>query len=104
MPVRLAFDIRRLKPFHGQGDRIPSPAPEKADEVATLDPDLRREEQSYVSHYLGYADLLLKHSEEEGTTIRKNEARRRDRAGNNSEIGPNGNEKNPGTRRRKKKS
>lgn len=43
---------------------MPKPAPEKADTLSQLDPDLRPEEQSYVSHYLGYADVLLNSDEE----------------------------------------
>lgn len=38
---------------------MPKPAPEKTDELSELDPGLRPEEHSYVSHYLGYADILL---------------------------------------------
>lgn len=38
---------------------MPKPAPEKMDELVKLDPDLRPDEQSYVSHYLNYADTLL---------------------------------------------
>lgn len=62
--IRL-FDIKRLKPFHREGDTMPNPAPEKADEISELDPDVRPEEQSYVSHYLAYADKLLNAPDEE---------------------------------------
>jgi hypothetical protein len=65
MAILRHFDIRRLKPFHREGDRMPKPAPEKADKLSDLDPDLRPDEQSYVSHYLGYADVLLNGSDEE---------------------------------------
>lgn len=68
MAVIRHFDITRLKPFHREGGRMPKPAPEKADTLSQLDPDLRPEEQSYVSHYLGYADVLLdSDSQEPGT-------------------------------------
>lgn len=63
MAVIRSFDIKRLKPFHREGDRMPKPAPEKTDEVAALDPDLRPDEQSYVNHYLNYADALLQTDE-----------------------------------------
>ncbi len=38
---------------------MPKPSLEKRDEVFDLDPELRPDEQAYVNHYLGYADLLL---------------------------------------------
>lgn len=59
MGIIRSFDIKRLKPFHREGNRMPKPAPEKMDELVKLDPDLRPDEQSYVSHYLNYADTLL---------------------------------------------
>lgn len=62
--IRL-FDIKKLKPFHRDSDTMPNPAPEKADQLSQLDPDLRPDEQSYVSHYLAYADKLLNEPEEE---------------------------------------
>lgn len=60
MAIIRFFDIKRLKPFHREGDTMPKPAPEKADQLSQLDPDLRPDEQSYVNHYLGYADILLR--------------------------------------------
>lgn len=45
---------------------MPKPAPEKADQVFDLDHDLRPDEQAYVNHYIGYADILLNHEAEEG--------------------------------------
>jgi hypothetical protein len=59
MGVRRSFEIKRLKPYHREAERMPMPAPEKTDEISELDPNLRPEEQSYVNHYLGYADILL---------------------------------------------
>jgi len=64
MGIIRSFDIRRLSPFHREGDRLPKAGPERSDELASLDPDLRPDEQSYVNHYLSYADVLLKQSQE----------------------------------------
>src|SRR5215472_5045825 len=60
MGIIKSFDIRRLKPFHRPDESLPTPAPEKQDAIAELDPDLKPEEQAYVGHYLRYADVLLK--------------------------------------------
>ena len=54
-------DIGRLKPFHRNNPDMPKPAPEREDKIADLDPDLKPEEQSYVNHYVSYADILLNH-------------------------------------------
>lgn len=70
MGLKQVFDIRQLKPFHRRAEGMPRPAPEKADEIAELDPGLLPEEQSYVNHYLGYADILL-HEEESPTESRR---------------------------------
>lgn len=59
MGIIKSFDIRRLKPFHRPGERFPTPIPEKEDTLTELDPDLKPDEQAYVSHYLSYADVLL---------------------------------------------
>jgi hypothetical protein len=59
MAVIRSFDIKRLRPFHREGDRLPKTSPEKSDELASLDPNLRPDEESYVIHYLNYADVLL---------------------------------------------
>src|SRR5215472_6041736 len=64
MGIIKSFDIRRLKPFHRPDESLPTPAPEKQDAIAELDPDLKPEEQAYVSHYIGYADVLLKEPSE----------------------------------------
>lgn len=68
MAVIRHFDLNKLKPYLREGDRMPKPAPEKADTLSQLDPDLRPEEQSYVSHYLGYADVLLDSDSQEPET------------------------------------
>ena len=65
MGIIKSFDIRRLKPFHRTDNRLPQPAPDKEDQIAELDPKLTPEEQAYVNHYVGYADVLLHESEEE---------------------------------------
>ena len=71
MGVIKFFDIRQLKPFHRRGDRLPQPAPEKEDLIAELDPNLTPEEQAYVNHYVGYADVLLNESEEEDAPVQQ---------------------------------
>lgn len=62
MGIRRSFDIMKLKSFRREGSRIP--APEKEDQVFELDHDLRPEEQAYINHYIGYADILLEEPEE----------------------------------------
>lgn len=59
MAVIPSFDIKRLKPFHAESDVMRQFAPEKIDELFDLDPNLRPDEESYVNHYLKYADVLL---------------------------------------------
>jgi hypothetical protein len=59
MAVIRSFDIKRLRPFHREGDGLPKTGPERSDELAALDPNLRPDEESYVIHYLNYADVLL---------------------------------------------
>ena len=36
-----------------------------------VDPDLSPEEQSYVRHYLGYADALMRSAEENGVSEKR---------------------------------
>ena len=67
MPIIKFFDIKRLKPFHRQRSRVPDPTPEIEEKVAALDPNLKPEEQAYVNHYLGYADILLHEPSEKVT-------------------------------------
>ncbi|HKD14006.1 MAG TPA: hypothetical protein VKE71_05600 [Candidatus Angelobacter sp.] len=71
MGIIKSFDIRRLKPFHRRDDRLPHPAPDREDQIAELDPSLTPEEHAYVNHYVGYADVLLKESEEEAPVEHK---------------------------------
>ena len=71
MGIIKSFDIRRLKPFHRTDNRLPQPAPDKEDQIAELDPKLTPEEQAYVNHYVGYADVLLNESEEDAPTEQK---------------------------------
>ncbi|HLJ29442.1 MAG TPA: hypothetical protein VKY85_22225 [Candidatus Angelobacter sp.] len=60
------FDIKRLKQFHRHGNQMPKPAPEEADKISDLDPDLKPDEQMYVGHYLAYADVLLNDLKNQG--------------------------------------
>lgn len=60
-------DIVLLKPFHRNIPNMPKPAPEREDKIADLDPDLKPEEQSYVNHYVSYADILLSQPPPEST-------------------------------------
>jgi hypothetical protein len=43
-----------------ESDAMPQFTPEKSDELFELDPNLRPDEESYVNHYLKYADVLLR--------------------------------------------
>lgn len=58
MGIIKSFDIKNLLPFHKPGKGVPESIG-KEDKVAELDPNLSPEEQIYVAHYLGYADILL---------------------------------------------
>jgi len=65
VPITKSFDIKLLKPFHRERDRMPHPSSETEDKIARLDPDLKPDEHAYVSHFLAYADVLLhEHSPE----------------------------------------
>jgi len=79
MGIIKSFDIRGLKPFHRTDGRLPQPGPETEDKIAELDPGLTPEEQSYVNHYVGYADVLLNESGDESSQTPDNvvEIRRR---------------------------
>lgn len=70
MGLKRSFDIQQLKPFHREGNRMPKPAPEKADEVSDLDHDLRPDEKAYVNHYIGCADVLLNEPDQESAQSR----------------------------------
>lgn len=57
---------KNLVPFkkrHGRY-KIPGMTPEHEILMDRVDPDLSQEEQSYVRHYLGYADALIRGAEE----------------------------------------
>jgi hypothetical protein len=58
MGIIKSFDIKNLLPFHKPGKGVPESIG-KEDKIAELDPNLSPEEQVYVAHYLGYADILL---------------------------------------------
>jgi hypothetical protein len=57
---------KNLVPFKKRHDRYKIPGMTSKDEVLMdrVDPDLSPEEQSYVRHYLGYADALIRKAEE----------------------------------------
>ena len=57
---------RNLVPFKKRHDRYKIPGMTSEEEVLMdrVDPDLSPEEQSYVRHYLGYADALIRGAEE----------------------------------------
>ena len=55
---------KNLVPFRKRRGRykIPGMTPENKVFMDRVDPDLSSEEQSYVRHYLGYADTLIRMS------------------------------------------
>jgi hypothetical protein len=59
MGTTKSFDIRNLLAFHKPGNGLPKSAGGPAEKIADLDPNLSPEEQVYVGHYVGYADILL---------------------------------------------
>ena len=62
------LESKNFEPFKkrgGNGYRLPSLAKEQEEQIINdVDPELRPEEQGYVRHYLGYADIMLRHAEE----------------------------------------
>ncbi|HEU4413473.1 MAG TPA: hypothetical protein VFT65_01725 [Candidatus Angelobacter sp.] len=61
------LESKNLVPFKRRrnGYHLPGMAPEEADGLTdAVDPELRADEQSFVRHYLGYADTLLRNSAE----------------------------------------
>ena len=58
MGIIKSFDIRRLTPFRKRDEGMPESAA-TGENLADLDPNLRADEESYVRHYLNYADRLL---------------------------------------------
>jgi hypothetical protein len=62
------LDSKSLMPFKRRrnGYHLPGLTKEIEEQVIdAVDPELRPEEQGYVRHYLGYADVMLKNAEEE---------------------------------------
>lgn len=57
---------KNLVPFKKRQGRYKIPGMTSENEVLMdrVDPDLSQEEQSYIRHYLGYADALIKGAEE----------------------------------------
>lgn len=57
---------KNLVPFKKRNGRYNIPGMTTENEVLMdrVDPDLSQEEQSYVRHYLGYADALIRGAEE----------------------------------------
>ncbi|PYP82543.1 MAG: hypothetical protein DMG65_26005 [Candidatus Angelobacter sp. Gp1-AA117] len=64
MGVLKSFDIKRLRPFRKSADHLTESPGEEA-QMKGVDPDLKPEEASYVRHFLGFADIFLKHDSEE---------------------------------------
>jgi hypothetical protein len=63
------LESKNFEPFKKRGRNgyhLPNLGKEQDEQVINdVDPELRPEEQGYVRHYLGYADIMLKHAEEE---------------------------------------
>ena len=61
---------KNLLPFKKRygGYKIPGMTPESQVLVDRVDPDLSPEEQSYVGHYLAYADALIRSAEENASS------------------------------------
>jgi hypothetical protein len=62
------LDSKNLVPFKRRrnGYHLPGLTKEVEEQVIDeVDPELRPDEQGYVRHYLGYADVMLKNAEEE---------------------------------------
>jgi hypothetical protein len=67
---------RNLVPFrrrHGKYN-IPGMTSENQVSMDRVDPDLSPEEQSYVRHYLGYADALIRSAEENASLSREGDS------------------------------
>jgi hypothetical protein len=87
MGILKSFDIKRLRPFRKNGGRLPGPANED-ERLKKLDPDLRPEEQGYVRHFLGFADVLLGEKEQSNVM----EMRRKE---DTTPLQPEGSQDNP---------
>ena len=65
------LDSSKLVPFRkrGNGYHLPGLTKEHEEQIIDeVDPELRPEEQGYVRHYLGYADIFLQRAETEPET------------------------------------
>src|ERR1700739_1901097 len=60
------LNSKNLVPFRKRRGRykIPGMAPENEVLMDRVDPGLTQEEQSYIRHYLGYADAFIRAAEE----------------------------------------
>lgn len=60
------LNSKNLVPFKKRSSRYKIPGMTSENEVLMnpVDPELSQEEQSYVRHYLGYADALIRKAEE----------------------------------------
>ena len=58
MGIIKSFDIKNLLPFKKR-DGVPGHVRGLEEKMIELDPTLSHEEQTYVAHYVGYADRLL---------------------------------------------
>lgn len=72
------LDSNNLVPFRRRrnGYHLPGLTKEIEEQVIDeVDPELRPEEQGYVRHYLGYADVMLKNAEAEDAESQEETAR-----------------------------
>lgn len=60
-----SFDIKNLLPFHKVQSNVPWSVGGEKEEITKLDPNLSSEEQTFIRHYLSYADILLQRSQDE---------------------------------------
>jgi len=65
-----SFDIKNLIPFKKR-DGMHENVRGMEEKIVELDPTLNHEEQVYVGHYIGYADLLLGTPEPQQEPIEK---------------------------------
>jgi hypothetical protein len=70
MGIIKSFDIKNLLPFKKR-DGMPETVRGPEEKMIELDPTLNHEEQVYVAHYLGYADLLLGNQQSQPEPIEK---------------------------------
>jgi len=84
------LDSKNLVPCKRRRNGYHLPALKKEEEAQVIDevdPELRPEEQGYVRHYLNYADVMLKNSEEEQPAAPE-QAREEPAAANDEEASP----------------